>query len=109
MTGEEERLLREFLTDQGEIDDDNGFEDWYAHRFESQEADDRYKATLETAHMWQDRYVIGWRQGYNEGVSRALDDLATNQVQRPDHHQQDCAGPGCGATCSCRCHASERP
>ena len=112
MTGEEERLLREFLTNLGElqdIGDDQSFEDWYAHRWESQEEDNRYKQALETAHIWQDRYTIGWRQGYNEGYSRALEDEAAEPALLPDHHLEDCAGPGCGATCSSWCHAPERP
>ena len=99
MTGEEEKLLREFLTDRGEIevvDDDDGFADWYALRSESQETDNQYKRALETAHIWLNRYTIGWRQGYNEGYSRALADEAAEPVLLPAHHLEDCAGPGCG-------------
>ena len=63
---------------------------------------------METAHIWQDRYTIGWRQGCNEGYSRAMEDVAAEAVLLPGHHLEDCAGPGCGWSCTCGCHALER-
>ena len=62
-----------------------------------------------------------WKLGAHEpdcGCDPCLSALAVVQeflsanskpVTLPDRHLEDCAGPGCGASCACWCHAAERP
>ena len=103
----EERLLRTDLAAHGDIegqDDDTGFGVWYAGRA-TPEGEVEYKHVLELAQVWQDRYVEEYRQGYNVGYSKLLDTLGDEAILLPDVHLKDCAGPGCGGTCLCRCHA----
>ena len=137
MTGEERELLIAFLTDQhvieltdtydNEEDADRAreaaFDDWYSHRFQSQETEDVYKLMLATAHVWQDRYeeghnvgrkdgyAAGHEDGYESGLLQAIEDLERQSSLATGapvaHHLEDCAGPGCGASCTCWCHAGE--
>ena len=67
----------------------------------------KYKHDLNLAQVWQDWYVEGYRQAYNTGYSKLLDTLGDETVLLPDVHLEDCASPGCGATCLCWCHAWE--
>ena len=109
MTSTEERLRRAYLAAHGDIDgqdDDAGFGVWYAGRA-TPECEVKYKHLLEMAQVWQDRYVEGYRQGYNGGFTKLLDTLGDETVLLPAVHLEDCAGPGCGATCLCWCHAWE--
>ena len=39
MTGDEESVLKEYLRQHGEIDDDQDFEHWYSQRFEDSESE----------------------------------------------------------------------
>ena len=121
MTGEEERTLRAYLSHTMEIDniaDDVGFEAWEERRYESPEADDFYKYTLELAEIWEkhakelvQRYNAGYQAGYESGLLKAIEDLERQSSLATGapvaHHLEDCAGPGCGASCTCWCHAGE--
>ena len=49
MTGEEEMVLRVYLKDSGEIEDDETSEAWYIQRFEDIESESHYKHTLQVA------------------------------------------------------------
>ena len=49
MTGEEERVLKEYLPHREEIKDDEGFEGQYVRRFEDAESEVHYKHTLHIA------------------------------------------------------------
>ena len=81
---------------------------------------------------YENGYVVGKSKAHNEVRAQTLDDthgrgcgcepcrtvwivrkavldeLAVEPVLLPDHHLQDCAGPGCGASCACWCHAALR-
>ena len=104
MTSTEEQLLRTYPATHGDIDgqgdDIRGFGVWYAGRA-TPECEVECKHVLETAQVWQDRYVEGYRQGYNVGFTKLLDTLGDETVLLPAVHLEDCAGPGCGATCLC--------
>ena len=107
----EERLLRTYPAAHGDIDgqdDDIGFGVWYAGRA-TPEGEVEYKHVLELGQVWQDRYVEGYRQGYDAGYSNLLlillVYLGDEAVLLPDVHLEDCAGTGYGATCMCWCHA----
>ena len=63
MTGEEEKVLKEFLLHYGEIEDDEGFESWYMPRYHDSESEDHYKQTLDLAQVWKRRYGAGSRAG----------------------------------------------
>ena len=109
MTSTEERLLRAYLAAHGDIDghdDDIGFGVWYADRA-TPECEVECKHVLELGQVWQDRCVEGYRQAYNVGYSKLLDTLGDETVLLPAVHLEDCAGPGCGATCLCWCHTWE--
>ena len=58
------------------------------------------------------RAVVGLDQGgLRPKWAKMLDKIRRQhqQAQRPAEaqHLRDCAGPGCGATCTCWCHAQE--
>ena len=66
MTHAEEKLLRDYLADTGELDgpdDDPGFGVWYAGRGDGPEGEAEYKRTLELAQVWQCRYAAGFADG----------------------------------------------
>ena len=48
-----------------------------------------------------------YRQGYDAGYSKLLDVMGDEAALLPGVHLEDCAGPGCGATCLCWSHAWE--
>ena len=101
--------MRAYLAAQGDIDgqdDDADFSVWYAGRA-TPEGEVEHRRVLKLAQVWQDRYVAGYRQGYNAGYTKLLDTLGDEQVLLPVVHLEDSAGPGCGATCLCWCHAWE--
>ena len=59
MTGEEESMIREYLSRHGEVEDDEDFERWYRQRFEDSESESYYKNTLHLAQVWKRRFEEG--------------------------------------------------
>ena len=56
MTHEEEKQLRGYLVEIGEIEelnDDDGFEDWYEIRRKQVQGETLYKAILQAARTWE--------------------------------------------------------
>ena len=109
MTSTQERLLRAYSAVDGDIDDHDdyvGFGVWHASRA-TPEGEVEYKHLLELAQVWQDRYVEGFRHGYNVGYTKLLDTLGDEAVLLPDVHLDDCASLDCRSRCLCWCHARE--